>query len=119
MGKAATKAKKLAVWVIAVRDFAEASQNMQAGKPDTVESWIDSMEKLWDATMPFKEELEDKWWEAALEGSEAAAAAAPAIATIAMVAPQIFIGINLLKECQQFIIGIRRNRIHFHSLLFT
>src|SRR5438132_1720553 len=110
VGKAATKAKKLAVWVIAVRDFAEASQNMQAGKPDTVESWIDSMEKLWDATMPFKEELEDKWWEAALEGSEAAAAAAPAIATIAMVAPQIFIGINLLK------VGVKNEMAYFNRL---
>src|SRR5262249_10487084 len=95
-GKIIEKAKKMAAWIEAAREFANASGDMHAGDPQSVEDWIGSLKGLWDATMPFKEELEDKWWEAALEGSEVAAVTAPAMAVAAIVGAQLYVGINLL-----------------------
>ena len=110
VGKVIQKARRMVEWIEAAREFAEASKNMQAGNPQTVDDWIGSLKELWDATMPFKEELEDKWWEAALEGSEAAAVAAPAMATLAIVGAQLYVAINLLDQ------GVKNERAYFERL---
>jgi hypothetical protein len=109
-GDVCNKARKMAAWIEAARQFADSSANMKCGNPQSVEDWIGSLKDLWDATLPFKKELEDKWWEAALEGSEAAAVAAPAMATLSIVGAQLYVAINLLDQ------GVKNERAYFDRL---
>jgi DNA-binding ferritin-like protein len=93
-GKKLDTARKIAKWCEALGDFAEQSEAMSAGDRESVTAWVKSMERLWNATVPFVEWLKSEAFEAALGGSEAAGAAS---ATLAIVGAELFIGIKALE----------------------
>ena len=92
-GKKLDTAKKIFRWCEALGDFAEHSEAMSAGDRESVTAWVKSLERLWNATVPFVEWLKSEAFEAALGGSEAAGAAS---ATLAIVGAELFIGIKAL-----------------------
>jgi len=86
-------ARKIAKWCEALADFAVHSEAMSTADRESVAEWVKSMERLWNATVPFIEWLKSEAFEAALGGSEAAGAAS---ATLAIVGAELFIGIKAL-----------------------
>lgn len=93
-GKAATLGKDVIVFFQAMQGFADASRAMSADDGKSVQAWVGSLKRLWNAGKPFVDRLKDEAFTAALAGSEAAAALS---ATLAVVGAQLFIGIKALE----------------------
>lgn len=93
-GKAAALGKDVVVFFQAMKGFADASNAMSAGDGQSVEAWVGSLQRLWNAGKPFVDRLKDEAFTAALAGSEAAGALG---ATLAIVGAQLFIGIKALE----------------------
>lgn len=93
-GKAATLGKDVVVFFQAMQGFAEASRTMSADDGKSVQAWVGSLKRLWNAGKPFVDRLKDEAFTAALAGSEAAAALS---ATLAVVGAQLFIGLKALE----------------------
>jgi hypothetical protein len=106
VSKVINKAKRIVAWTDALRDFAAASKQMKASNRDSVKNWVTSLEKLWNASTDFEEELKSKWWEAVLEESAMASAAVPA----ALTGTTLFLGIKTLQE------GVKNEDAYFDRL---
>lgn len=107
-GKVIKTAKQVGRWIVAVNGFADASAAMDPRNRKSVERWVESMGRLWDATAPFTEWLQNKAATAAiLEGSEAAAALS---ATLAVVGAELYIGIKLLDA------GVKAESAYFDRM---
>lgn len=92
-GKAASLGKEVVVFFQALDRFADASNDMSAGDGKSVEAWVGSLKRLWNASKPFVDRLKDEVFTAALAGSEAAGALG---ATLAIVGAELYIGIQAL-----------------------
>jgi hypothetical protein len=94
-GKAIQRVKQIVEWVRAMDKFADDTVAMDPKDRKSVERWVGSMQRLWNATTPFLEWIQNKAAVAAIaEGSEAAAALS---ATLAIVGSELFIGIKALE----------------------
>lgn len=92
-GKAVQLGKEVVVFFQELDRFADASRDMSAGDGRTVDAWVQSLKRLWNASKPFVDRLKDEAFTAALAGSEAAGALG---ATLAIVGAELYIGIQAL-----------------------
>lgn len=110
LGKAAKVAalgKDVVVFFQALRDFADASDEMSASDGQSVAAWVGSLKSLWNASKPFVDKIKDEAFTAALAGSEAAGALG---ATMAIVGAELYVGIQLLDA------GVKNVNAYFKRL---
>ena len=110
LGKAAKIAalgKDVVVFFQALRDFADASEEMSASDGQSVEAWVGSLKSLWNASKPFVDKIKDEAFTAALAGSEAAGALG---ATLAIVGAELYVGIQVLDA------GVKNVNAYFKRL---
>lgn len=106
-GKVLSTAKQVVGFYRALQGFAAASQAMNADQGKSVEAWVGSVKKLWNASKPFVDMAKDKAFAAALAGSPAAAAFG---ATLAVVGAQLYLGIQTLDR------GVKNVNAYFERL---
>jgi hypothetical protein len=87
------KAEQAVRWVDALDRFADASAAMHPRDRASVEAWVGSMKRLWDATAPFAEWAHGKLVVAAFAGSASAATAAT---IMSVVGAQAYIALKTL-----------------------
>ncbi len=95
VGKVIEGVKNAAVWLVALKEFADTSGEMKPTDRASVIRWVDSVGHLYDATAPFLEWVQSKALTAALGGSSAAGALG---ATLPIVTAQFFIGLKTLQQ---------------------
>jgi hypothetical protein len=98
VGKVLKEVQNLKRWIEAVDGFATDSQGLadalSGGDRQAVKRWVGSLERLFDATAPYVEWLQSKAFQAALQGSRAAAALG---ATLPIITAQLYVAIKVLK----------------------
>jgi hypothetical protein len=92
-GNMLEKAEQAVRWVDALDRFADASAGMDPRNRASVEAWVGSMKRLWDATAPFAEWAHGKLVVAAFAGSASAATAAT---IMSVVGAQAYIALRTL-----------------------
>jgi hypothetical protein len=92
-GDKVAKAKKIADWLVAIRDFVDASDDLDVESRNTFRRWGKTLERLFDTSSALVDW--SKMVNAAAAGSYTAGVA---FFTLAFVGSQVFIGIKTLNQ---------------------
>ena len=93
-GGAFQKARDVVAWVVALKNFAGACQDMDATDRESVKLWVRDLGRFYDATGPFVKWAQSEAFKAAIAGSSVAGSVG---AVIPIVTAQLYVGLKVLQ----------------------